>query len=141
MPPIHFLFFFRTKISEGCEFMRIAIPSETDSGLESFVSEHFGRSPYYVLIDIEENKIANVKVVENPFEEHAPGLVPKFLKEMNVDVVIAMGMGPRAQMWFNQFRIQVITGAKGKIKEVIEAYLRGDLKSVPYTPKRKFHEH
>ena len=34
--------------------MRIAVSADEDSGLDSAVSHHFGRCPYYVLADLEE---------------------------------------------------------------------------------------
>jgi len=37
--------------------MRIAIPCINDDGLNSEISMHFGRSPYYAFIDIEDNEI------------------------------------------------------------------------------------
>jgi len=120
--------------------MRIAIPSEDNRALEGFVGEHFGRSPYYVLVDIEGGKIVNVKLVESGFAQHVPGEIPNFLKSLGVNLVIARGMGTRAKEFFKRLGIQVITGAHGRIKEVVEAYLKGELKSSLYEPKEKFRE-
>jgi len=121
--------------------MRIAIPSNDNKGLEGYIGEHFGRVAYYVFVDIKDNKIINVEVEENPSAmSHAAGQIPQYLKSRGVDVVIAMGMGFRARQWFEQLGIKVITGAQGKIKDIIDDYLKGKLKSVPYEPKHRFHE-
>ena len=120
--------------------MRIAIPSNDDKGLEGYIGEHFGRSSYYVFIDVKNDKIVNVEVEKTYLMEHTPGQVPQYLKEKGANVIIAMGMGPRAREWFKQLGIKVITGAQGKIRDVVDAYLKGELRSIPYEPKYKFHE-
>ena len=42
--------------------MRVAISSEGDQGLESIVSHHFGRCPYFTIVDIEDQKASSVEV-------------------------------------------------------------------------------
>jgi predicted Fe-Mo cluster-binding NifX family protein len=44
--------------------------------------------------------------------------------------MIAGGMGPRAIDFFNQFGIDVATGVQGKVKDVVEAYLRGEIQGI-----------
>lgn len=61
--------------------MRVAIPAEDDRGIKSNVSKHFGRSRYFVFVDIEGEDVKNVEVVEVPFEEHGPGDLPNFIKD------------------------------------------------------------
>ncbi len=119
--------------------MRIAIPSIDNKGLESFVSEHFGRAPFYTFIDIKGKRITDVSVSRSPYLEHSPGDVPSFLRGNSVDIVIAMGMGWRAKEWFSRLGIKVLTGASGRIKEVVERFIAGELESLPYEPKERFH--
>jgi len=113
-------------------YMRIAIPAEDNRGLESNVSRHFGRAEYFVFVDVEEGKTKNVEVVEVPFDEHSPGDLPNFIKEHNAEVVLAYGMGRRAIEYFNQLGIEVVTGAYGKIKDVVEAFIHQVLEVDPY---------
>ena len=112
--------------------MRIAIPAEDNRGLESNVSRHFGRARYFVFVDVEDNKIKNAEVVEVPFEEHGPGDLPNFTKEHGGEVVLAYGMGRRAIDYFNSLGIEVVTGAYGKIKDVVEAFINQVLEVDPY---------
>ena len=112
--------------------MRIAIPAEDNRGLESNVSGHFGRARYFVFVDVEDNKIKDAKVVEVPFEEHGPGDLPNFIREHGGEVVLAYGMGRRAIDYFNQLGIEVVTGAYGKIKDVVEAFINQVLEVDPY---------
>ena len=56
---------------------RIAFSCEDKNGLNSEMSMHFGRCPFFTLIDVEEGKMTNAQVVANPaFENHVPGAVP-----------------------------------------------------------------
>ncbi len=107
--------------------MRIAIPSTDDRGLESEVNQHFGRTRFYTFVDVEGGEIKNVEVKENPFESHGPGDIPNFIKDNGGEIVVAYGMGPRAVEYFNQLGIKVITGAYGKIYDVIRALIENRL--------------
>ena len=107
--------------------MRIAIPSADDKGLESEVSQHFGRSRYYTFVDVEDGEIKGVEVIALDTEGHGPGDLPNFVKQHGGDMVVAYGMGNRAVDFFNQMGIQVITGAYGRISDVIQALLSSNL--------------
>ncbi len=107
--------------------MIIAIPSMGPEGLDSEVSMHFGRAPYYTFVEVENGEIKNVKSVPVPFAEHGPGDIPRFIKENGGDIVIAYGMGRRAVDFFNQLGIDVILGVRGKVGDVVKAFLEGNL--------------
>ena len=110
--------------------MRIAFASEDDQGLKGSLSAHFGRCPYYTLVDVDGESLAEIQVVANPFfNSHVPGAVPEFIKSQGAHVIIAGGMGPRAIELFNQFEIEVVTtGPQGTLEDILLAYLRGDIK-------------
>ena len=107
--------------------MRIAIPSIDDRGLESEVSQHFGRSRYYTFVDVEDGKIRKVEVRATPFDEHGPGDLPNFVKQHGGEMVVAYGMGSRAVDFFNRLGIKVITGAYGRMSDIIQALLENRL--------------
>ena len=112
--------------------MRIAVPAMDDRGLESEVSGHFGRAKYFVFVEVEDGKIKDSKVVEVPFEEHGAGDLPRFVKEHGGDVVLAYGMGSKAVSFFNELGIEVVTGAYGRIRDVVEAFIHQVLEVDPY---------
>jgi len=108
--------------------MRIAVSAESDSGLESKVSPHFGRCPYYVLVDLEGDGVPQVTTITNPYySNHQPGQVPAFIRSQGADVMVSGGMGARATAFFSQYGIEVATGASGTVAEAIKRYLRGEL--------------
>jgi len=103
--------------------MRYAIP--VSGGM---VSEHFGHCEHFALIDVDEDrkKIVASQLVPSP--GHQPGLLPQWLAEEGVSVVIASGMGSRAQNLFRQSRIDVVIGAlEGNPEKAVISYLNGAL--------------
>ncbi|MGC8663176.1 MAG: NifB/NifX family molybdenum-iron cluster-binding protein [Thermoplasmata archaeon] len=107
--------------------MIVALPVDGDFGIESEISQHFGRTRYFAFARIEKGSIIEINIKENPFMEHGVGDLPNFIKENNAEVVIAYGMGEKAIELFNSYGIDVITGANGKIKDVLEEFLKNSL--------------
>jgi len=106
----------------------IAIAAEDSRGLDGEVSAHFGRCPFYVLVKPNSGTETGFQiVVANPhFDSHQPGMMPRFIRGLGANVVIAGGMGPRAIDIFHGFGIEVATGAAGTVEEALGAYLRGE---------------
>jgi len=100
--------------------MRVAISTDGNN-----VAQHFGRCPSYTIVDIDDNKVVDTQVVDNP--GHAPGAIPQMMDELGVDVMIAGGMGGRAVNLFQEYGIQTVVGIEGDIDDVIEQLLAGKL--------------
>ena len=123
--------------------IRIAISANDNKGLESAVSGHFGRCPYFVIADIEENAIKSVKAIDNPYyRNHTPGQVPAFIHSHNVSVMLTGGMGRRAVDFFQQYDIQPVTGASGTVHQTLHRYLNGELSEAqPCAESQHHHKH
>jgi len=110
---------------------RIALACEDNQGLGGQISQHFGRCPYYLIVDVEGDEIRKTDSVSNPYyNRHIPGMVPEFINQQGVNVMIAGGMGPRAIDMFTSLGIEVVTGALGNAGNVLQAYLRGEISGV-----------
>ncbi len=110
--------------------MRIALPVKYGTGLEDEIEEHFGRARFYAIVDVDsEGEITRFQSHEVPFTNHGPGDIPGWLKGFDVDVVIARGMGHKAVDFFNQFGIKVVIGASGRIKDVVQQFVKGNLQT------------
>jgi len=101
--------------------VRVAISTDGE-----FVSEHFGRCPSFTVVDIEDGRVTNTRVLENP--GHQPGVIPQFLHQKGVNCIVAGGMGMRARGFFDEAGIQAILGIKGKIDDVVRLLQSGTLK-------------
>lgn len=108
--------------------MRIAVSVETNNELESVVAHHFGRCPFFAIVDMEGRDVKTVQVIDNPFYNgHQPGQVPGFINEQKANVMLSGGMGGRAIEFFQQFGIEAATGADGTVRQALEKYLGGEL--------------
>jgi predicted Fe-Mo cluster-binding NifX family protein len=107
---------------------RIALACEDNQGLGGQISQHFGRCPYYLIVDIEGDEIVKTNSIANPYyNQHSPGMVPKFINEQGANVMIAGGMGPMAIELFTRLGIEVVSGIAGNPGDIVQAYLRGEI--------------
>lgn len=89
---------------------------------------HFGHCENFAIIDVDaETKKVVASDLKTP-PPHEPGVLPKWTAEQGVDLVIAGGMGSRAQSLFTDHGVKVIVGAPSEEPEaVIQKYLDGSL--------------
>jgi len=103
--------------------MIIAIPT-----MNGKLSSHFGHARDFAFIKVEDGKIVNKEIAIPPGYE--PGVLPTWLNSKKTDIVIAGGIGRRAIGFFNQFGIDVITGAPSETPEkVVKDYIDGKLQT------------
>jgi len=103
--------------------MKIAIPVAGGR-----LCMHFGHCEQFALIEVAESdqKTTPPTLVTPP--PHEPGLLPRWLHEQGVTMVIAGGMGQRAQQIFSQNGVKVVVGAPPEAPEnLVTAYLNGTL--------------
>ena len=105
--------------------MKIAIPMAAGK-----LCMHFGHCEQFALLDIDETKkkITGKQLLTPP--PHEPGVLPKWLHEQGATVIIAGGMGQRAQTLFAENGIKVLVGATAEAPEqLVSQYLEGKLVS------------
>ena len=92
--------------------MKIAIPTA-----EGKLCMHFGHCQVFTIVEIddESKEIVSVKGEAPPL--HEPGVLPKWLSELGVKLIIAGGMGMRAQQFFVQYGVEVLVGAPAEPPE------------------------
>jgi predicted Fe-Mo cluster-binding NifX family protein len=103
--------------------MLIAIPT-----LNNRLDSHFGHCKKITLIkvDFKEKKILLREDIDTP--PHQPGLLPTWLKKLQVDLVIASGMGEKAKELLANYNIEVLLGAKQESPEkLVEDYFKDTL--------------
>jgi predicted Fe-Mo cluster-binding NifX family protein len=109
--------------TETQQHMKIAIPL-----VAGRLSEHFGHCEQFALIEADpasKQVLNQTRVVPPP---HEPGLLPRWLHQQGVQVIIAGGMGRRALDLFAQNGIAVHAGTTGATpEELAQAWLSGAL--------------
>ena len=93
---------------------------------EGKLCSHFGHCDQFALIETAEGEI-KAKTMHTP-PPHEPGVLPKWLHEMGAHIIIAGGMGSRAQQLFVENGIKVVTGAPADTPEsLVRQYLSDSL--------------
>lgn len=105
------------------DHMKIAIPLA-----EGKLALHFGHCESFAIVEVDpvNKKILGREDLNAP--PHQPGLLPTWLSERGANLIIAGGMGQRAQDLFTHNGIQVLVGASPETPEKLAAdYLEGTL--------------
>lgn len=105
--------------------MTIAIPTSNGQ-----LDPHFGHCAQFTLFETSEDGtgVGPQRAIDAP--PHQPGLLPGWLAERGVNVIIAGGMGQRAIELFKQNEIEVVIGVKpAPVREVAVAFLSGKLEA------------
>lgn len=103
--------------------MKIAIPTAKGT-----LSAHFGHCEQFAILEVDSasKTILNAQYLTPP--AHEPGVLPRWLHEQGANVIIAGGMGRRAQGLFAGQGILVVVGAPAEPPErLVAKYLAGVL--------------
>jgi predicted Fe-Mo cluster-binding NifX family protein len=101
--------------------MKIAIPIA-----EGKLTAHFGHAAEFAIVRVEGQEIKGKELLTPP--PHEPGVLPGWLHELGVEVIIAGGMGQRALSLFGDNSIKVVTGAANHTpEELVKQYLTNTL--------------
>jgi ATP-binding protein involved in chromosome partitioning len=100
---------------------KVAIPLA-----EGRLCSHFGHCKEFAVIRVKEGLIEGKELHTPP--PHEPGVLPRWLGELGVDLIFAEGMGQKALSLFAENGIKVITGSPCQEPEVlVRGYLAGTL--------------
>lgn len=107
--------------------MKLAIPSESDKGLQSIRSGHFGHSAYFTIVEIEDGKILNVESVKNADHDAVGcGGVIDYALSLGIDAILAAGMGRPPFMRFTESGVDVyIEQETPRVDEVVQLFIEG----------------
>lgn len=106
----------------------ICIPSLNEGGLLSDVSMHFGKTPYFTFIKLEDGEIKDIDVKET-FGKHAGGsMTPaEIILNSGADVLICGNLGSKAVSMLRENGVQVFSGASGQVNQAFKEWKMGKL--------------
>ena len=108
-------------------YMKIALMSNTNKGLEAKVSSHFGKAAYLNIVDSESLELIEIK--ENNNKNFGGELSPpKFLQANKIDILLAKEIGENAFKSLERFGVKIFLGADGTIADTLKAYKEGKLR-------------
>jgi len=113
--------------------VRIAVATKGHRGLEDEVSEVFGRSRTFTIVDVEDGEIKDVSVLENPAADYPHGAGPvaaKVLADLGVNVVLAAEVGPGVTALLDYHGVKwMIVKPNLKVADAVKAYLLGRMEA------------
>lgn len=108
--------------------MKIALTAN-GTDLTSELDPRFGRAARFLVVD---SDTLDVQVVENAQNQNLPrgaGIqAAGTLVKSGARVLITGNCGPKAFQVLQQAGVEVVTGARGKIADIIEQYKNGQFK-------------
>lgn len=112
--------------------MRIVIPVEDDRGLNSRLSEHFGRAPLFLMIELDERgRVLKQETIRNEGEHFGGrGRPADRILQLKPDAIIVYGMGPRALSIFQQAKVAVLKANSNLVRDLIPSYVRDELEEL-----------
>ncbi|MBU1001006.1 MAG: P-loop NTPase [Proteobacteria bacterium] len=90
--------------------------------------QHFGHCDVFTFVTVD-NATKTIKASEDRTPPpHEPGVLPNWLADQGANMIIAGGMGSRAQSLFTERGLKVLVGASpAPAEDVVKSYLAGDL--------------
>jgi predicted Fe-Mo cluster-binding NifX family protein len=123
---------------------RIVIPTEDKSGLEAHLAEHFGRAPYYTIVDLDDNNQNIGLRTEVNKGEHVGGTghPHEYLLAFKPNIFVVKGMGPGCLSSLQDAGITVLKATGTTVKEIVESFKEGKLNALAGACEHaKHHEH
>jgi predicted Fe-Mo cluster-binding NifX family protein len=107
----------------------VAVPSHDEGGLEARRSAHFGHCAYYTLVSVEDDRVVDVRVVENPpHESGGCTSVVGLLASYGTDTLVVGGIGARPLAGFESAGISVyFDDSIPRVGDAVDALLGGGL--------------
>src|SRR6056297_1898121 len=112
---------------QGADFMKIAITAENNNGYESEVNAHFGRAPYFAIVDTKTDKIDLIKNGAANASGGAGVSAAQLIADRGVEVLISGSVGPKAYTALTRGNIEMYTTKDGTVQQAIEAFQEGSL--------------
>ena len=103
--------------------MKIAVTYEKESGN---VFQHFGKTQYFKLYEIENGQVLNSQVIDNGGNGHHA--LPPYLKSLGVETLILGNRGQGAIDAIAASGLKEIPGITGSADEAAALFAKGQLK-------------
>jgi len=111
---------------------RIVVPAVDESGLNAQLAQHFGRAPYFAVVELDEKgEVESVKTVPN-VGEHCGGTghTHNHILELKPNAIIVYGMGPRGLTGFQNAGVAVLRATANTVRELVAAYKEDGLQEL-----------
>ena len=122
------------RMKSGCKKMttKIVVPTVDENGINAKLAEHFGRAPYFTVIDLDEkHEVSSAKTISNVGEHFGgTGHMHDHLLNLKPNAIITYGMGPRGLVGFQNAGVAVLKANANTVREVVAAYKENKLQEL-----------
>lgn len=111
--------------------MKVAIPTDEKKGLDSAITPEYSRCKFFVLSDIEDDRMVSNEFISRELPESVKGVVGAeafMLSGKGVEVAIVQNIGEKDRISLVGNNIRVFTGAKGTVFDSLRQFIDGRLK-------------
>lgn len=100
--------------------MKIAVPTNSEKGLDDEIAKHFGRCPTYTFI----NEKGQITEIINNSGQHMGGIdsPPELIKKYGADVLLCRDIGPKAINLCKKLGIDVYVHDTQTVKEIFDMW-------------------
>ena len=112
--------------------VRIVVPVSDEKGIDAQLSQHFGRAPFYSIIDLdEEGKVIGQGTIANTSEHFGGvGLPPNRILQLKPKALVTYGLGSKALKMFQDAGVAVLRTEANTVREVVNAYNNNELQEL-----------
>ena len=103
--------------------MKIAVPTKEGNQLDN----HFGNCEFYSIFTVENGKVNNKQILQSPQGCGCKSNIAYDLAKMDVQVMLAGGIGNGAVAKLAEQHIEVIRNCKGDVDILVTDYLAGKI--------------
>lgn len=106
----------------------ICVPSLDNEGLNGEVSQHLGKTPYFVLIKWENDQIAKFQVLESESKHLGGKITPgEFIAGSGANILLCGNLGQKAVQMIEKAGIKIYVGASGTVLDSLHDWAKGNL--------------
>jgi len=107
--------------------LKIAVPTKAYAGLEDVISDVFGKTKTFTIVEVENGQIRNVRVIDNPATSYEYGsgpVVVKMLADLKINYVLATELGPGVSGLLEHHHIRkVLVKPNTKVSDAVKEVL------------------
>ena len=112
--------------------VRIVVPVSDERSIDAQLSQHFGRAPYYVIVDLDEKgNVVSESTIPNTSEHFGGvGLPPDRIIQLKPKALVTYGLGSKALKMFQDAGVAVLRTEVNTVREVVNAYKNDELQEL-----------
>ncbi|MCF8001051.1 MAG: NifB/NifX family molybdenum-iron cluster-binding protein [Halanaerobiales bacterium] len=107
--------------------MKIAVTASNNNGFESEVNKHFGRSPFFAIVDTE---VEEIELVKNSAAQASSGAgvqAAQLISDQGVEVLLSGSVGPKAYTALSSGNIKMYISQDETVHEAVKSLENNNL--------------